>query len=116
VVSFSDVTSGLVTARIWDWNEGGPSMTLYYTYGIGLRPFNCAVTTGMMIPNNLPDTSLGPQTPITVAAVNDAGATIAGDAISAVSLYGELLAIAGEDSSADPPYIPLDPGLMPSVA
>jgi sugar/nucleoside kinase (ribokinase family) len=33
---------------------------------------------------------LAPQTTITVTAVNDAGATIAGDAISAVVLYGDL--------------------------
>lgn len=116
VVVFTDATTGLVTARVWDWNEGGPSMTLYYTYGIGLRPFNCTVTTGMMIPNNLPDTELAPETTITVAAVNSAGSTHAGDAISDVALYGGLVAIAGEDASSDPAYIPLQPGLLPSVA
>lgn len=85
-------------------------MTLYYTYGIGLRPFNCTVTTGMMIPNNLPDTILNPGTQVTVAAVNTAGVTIAGDTITAVTLYGTLM-----DEVADPTVSSeLIPGLLPA--
>lgn len=113
VVVFTDTVTGLVTARVWDWNEGGPSMTLYYTYGVGLRPFNCTVTTGMMIPNNLPVTTLAPETTITVAAVNSAGATIAGDAISAVALYGELVLVAGDDADPLGQPVPLLAGFLP---
>lgn len=105
-----DTSLGAFTARIWDWNEGGASMTLYYTYGIGLRPFNCTVTTGMMIPNNLPDTILNPDTQVTVAAVNTAGVTIPGDTITAVTLYGTLM-----DEVADPTVSSdLIPGLLPA--
>jgi hypothetical protein len=111
LVTLYDAQLSAITARIWDWNEGGASMTLYYTYGIGLRPFNCTVTTGMMIPNNLPETDLAPQTRITVSAVNDAGATIAGDAISAVALYGDLY---GVDAAAATPMPDLIPGLLPA--
>jgi hypothetical protein len=112
VVILTDSSINQVTARIWDWNEAGPSMTLYYTFGIGLRPFNCTVTTGMMIPNNLPDTILAPETQITVASVNAAGATITGDAISAVTLYGELI-----DSTTDtiPHTVDLIDGLLPGL-
>lgn len=111
VVTLYDSQLAAITARIWDWNEGGPTMTLYYTYGIGLRPFNCTVTTGMMIPNNLPDTELAPQTIITVTAVNAAGVTIAGDAISAVVLYGDLYGVA---DAAATPMPDLIPGLLPA--
>jgi hypothetical protein len=90
-VSFTDTTLSAITARLWDWNEGGPSMTLYYTYGIGLKPFNCTVTTGMMMCDALPDTVLAPDTQITVSAVNSAGVTIAGDTITQVVLYGSFV-------------------------
>jgi hypothetical protein len=110
LVAFTDGVTNLVTARIWDWNEGGPSMTLYYTYGIGLRPFNCTVTTGMMIPNNLPDTLLAPQTAISVSAVHAAGATIAGDAIGSVALYGDLFSTVEDTGEA----VPLVPGFLPA--
>lgn len=111
-VAFTDGVTQLVTARIWDWNEGGPSMTLYYTYGIGLRPFNCVVTTGMMIPNNLPDTILAPQTVISLAAVNDAGAAIAGDTITSVALYGDMFSTVAPSEES----VTLLPGLLPAGA
>ena len=112
LVTFTDKNLNAITGRLWDWNEGGPSMTLYYTYGIGLRPFNCKVTTGMMIPNHLPDTVLNPITQITVAAVNAAGATIAGDTITGVVLYGELFGANIDEG----PTVPLLPGLLPGLA
>src|SRR5438105_8898712 len=61
MVSYYDGDLAATTARIWDWNEAGPVMTLYYTFAIGLRPFNCTITTGMTIPNALPDTLLNPD-------------------------------------------------------
>jgi hypothetical protein len=111
VVTFFDNALSAITARLWDWNEGGPSMTLFYTYGIGLKPFNCTVTTGMMIQDALPDTVLAPSTQITVTAVNSAGVTIAGDAISAVVLYGPLDDVLVDSGIATAP----DPLLVPGV-
>jgi hypothetical protein len=111
VVTFFDNALSSITARLWDWNEGGPSMTLFYTYGIGLKPFNCTVTTGMMIQDALPDTVLAPSTQITVTAVNSAGVTIAGDAISAVVLYGPLDDVVVDSGIATAP----DPLLVPGV-
>jgi len=108
-VSFRDTTLGAITATLWDWNEGGPTMTLIYTYGIGLKPFNCTVTTGMMIQDALPDTVLAPDTQITVTAVNTSGVTIAGDAISSVVLYGALtddVVDKPQDTSPNPLLVP----------
>jgi hypothetical protein len=108
-VTFFDNALSAITARLWDWNEGGPSMTLFYTYGIGLKPFNCTVTTGMMIQDALPDTVLAPSTQITVTAVNAAGVTIAGDTISAVVLYGPLDDVVDNTGTT----VPLQSGLLP---
>lgn len=113
LVTFTDTAISQITARLWDWNEGGPSMTLYYTYGIGLRPFNCTVTSGMMIRDDLPDTILAPETQITVAGVNGSAAVIAGDTVSAVVLYGDLYSITGTiagtvDDTPDPLLVPLE--------
>jgi len=112
LVTFTDTTLGAVTARLWDWNEGGPSSTLQYTYGIGLKPFNCTVTTGMMIQDALPDTILAPDTQITVSAVNTAGATIAGDTITSVVLFGRLFDAVGTTPTEDVP----EPMLVPAAA
>ena len=113
MVTIYDSDLNATTAEIWDWNEGGASMTLYYTYGIGLRPFNCTVTTGMRIPNSLPDTILNPDTTVTVSAVDATCTTIGGDAISGVVLYGELLDATGDTTN---PNIDLLPGLLPALA
>jgi hypothetical protein len=66
----------------------------------------------MMIQDALPDTILAPSTQITVTAVNAAGVTIAGDAISAVVLYGPLDDVVDSGSGA----VPLIGGLLPGVA
>jgi hypothetical protein len=113
-VTIRDVRSGYVTATLRDLNEGGPSMTLTYTYGIGLAGSACAAVDGWEMTDALPDTVLAPQTTVTLAAVTDAGATIAGDTFSNVVLYGDLV---GEE----PPYteaaLPdLLPGLLPGEA
>jgi hypothetical protein len=108
-VTFFDNALSAITARLWDWNEGGPSMTLFYTYGIGLKPFNCTVTSGMIIQDALPDTVLAPSTQITVTAVNAAGVTIAGDTISAVVLYGPLDDVVDNTGTT----VPLESGLLP---
>jgi hypothetical protein len=111
LVTFTDPTINQITARIWDWNEGGANMTLFYTYGIGLRPFNCTVTNGMMIPNNLPETELVPETLITVEAVDVTCSVIAGDVISGVVLYGELIdEVGGNDPASS---VRLIGGLLP---
>jgi len=111
LVRFYDASLAAYTARLWDWNEGGGNMTLYYTFGIGLRPFNCTVTTGMAIPCHLPDTVLAPDTQIQVSAVNTALATIAGDTITAIALYGTFISVVDEPSGT-----PLDllTGFLPS--
>jgi len=112
-VIFTDPAVAAVTGRIWDWNEGGPSMTLYYTFGIGLAPFDCTLTTGMLVPVALPDTILAHDTVITVESLNVAGASIAGDQISNVILYGELLDLLSDTPVSLPDLIP---GLLPGEA
>lgn len=113
-VLFTDAQLGATTARLRDLNEGGPSQTLRYTFGIGLSGSACVAVTGWEMTDALPDTVLAPQTAITVSAVNDAGTTIAGDAFSGVVLFGDLVTTAETDG--DGPYIPLDPGLLPGAA
>lgn len=113
MVTFTDATLSAITARLWDWNEGGPSMTLHYTYGRGLKPFNCTVTDGMAIEHPLPDTLLNPDTVITVDAVNVALSVIAGDQVRNVVLYGTLTSLVDVDQG---PTTQLVPGLLPGAA
>ena len=111
MVTLTDPGTAKPSAELWDWNEAGPSMTVYYTYGIGLRPFNCTITTGMRVEHDLPDTELWPGTTVTISAINAAGATIAGDTITNVTLYGSLLSNAGAlspgDNSPEPILVPV---------
>lgn len=98
-VSFTDAKLGSVTARLRDLNDGGASQTLVYTYGVGLEGSACVTATGWEVTDALPMTVLAPLTTITIASVNDAGATISGDAISGVVLYGDL--DTDDDASTD---------------
>lgn len=109
-VILTDAALGAVTARLRDLNEGGPSQTLRYTYGIGLEGSACVTATGWEMTDALPDTVLAPQTTITAASVNDAGSTIAGDAISGVVLYGDLVEVETDTAGAS---LLLDPGFLP---
>jgi hypothetical protein len=113
LVTITDSQLGQVIARLWDWNEGGPSMTLYYTFGRGLRPFNCTLTTGMFVPVHLPDTILEPDAVITVSSVDVTGTEIPGDAITAVAVYGELISVVDDAANAGPPLLP---GWLPGAA
>jgi hypothetical protein len=90
LVTFTDSQIDQVTAELRDLNEGGPSMTLAYTYGIGLNGSACVAVTGWQMTDALPDTLLAPETVITISAVNDAASVISGDTITAVTLFGEL--------------------------
>ncbi len=110
LVTFTDTTLNAITARLWDWNEGGPTSSLFYTYGIGLKPFNCTVTTGMMIQDALPDTILAPDTQIRVAGVNGSATVIAGDAVSNVVLYGSFV----DEVAASAPLPDVLPMLVPA--
>lgn len=112
-VIITDTQLAQVTARIWDWNEAGPSMVLSYTFGIGLRPFNCTLTTGMIVPVHLPNTILQPDSVITIQATNAAGVEIAGDTISNVVLYVTLFDILADSPSQLPPILP---GYLPGEA
>jgi hypothetical protein len=113
-VVFTDTALAAVTARLRDLNEGGPSQTLNYTYGIGLAASACVAVTGWDMTDALPDTVLAPQTTITVTPVNDAGTTIAGDALSGVVLYGDLITEIGGDG--DETAGTLLPGFLPGEA
>ena len=113
MVTLTDSTVAAPIAQLWDWNEGGPTQTLVYTFGVGLKAFNCTVTTGMRIEHPLPVTILAPETLITITALNNAGVTIAGDAISGVILYGELLDVLADAQTTLPD---LAPGLLPAAA
>jgi hypothetical protein len=90
LVTFTDSQIDQVTAELRDLNEGGPSMTLAYTYGIGLNGSACVAVTGWQMTDALPDTLLAPETVITISAVNDSASVIAGDVISGVTLFGDL--------------------------
>lgn len=111
-VTFTDSTIGRFTARLRDLNEGGPSMTLTYTYGIGLNGSACVAVDGWTMTDALPETVLAPETVITVVAVNDSGTTIAGDAIQAVTLFGDM----GSTVKDDPYEAFVVPGLLPGSA
>lgn len=112
-VTLGDAVLG-PAARLRDLNEGGPSQTLNYTYGIGLAASACVAVSGWDMTDALPDTVLAPQTTVTLTAVDDAGTTIAGDAFAGVVLYGELVSVLG--SEAESPLPPLMPGLLPGGA
>jgi hypothetical protein len=111
-VVFTDTALAAVTARLRDLNEGGPSMTLSYTYGIGLAASACVAVNGWEMTDALPDTVLAPQTTVTLSAVTDAGVTIAGDAFSGVVLYGDLVTASGDDDFGPVPA--LVPGFLPA--
>jgi hypothetical protein len=113
-VVFTDTSLAAVTARLRDLNEGGASQTLNYTYGIGLAASACVAVSGWDMTDALPDTVLAPQTTITLTAVTDAGATIAGDVFSGVVLYGDLITETGDDGSE--PTGTLIPGFLPGEA
>jgi hypothetical protein len=109
LVTFTDSQIDQTTALLRDLNEGGPSMTLTYTFGIGLNGSACVAVTGWNMTDALPDTLLAPETVISITAVNDAGATIAGDVITNATLFGELT----DFVSAPVQQIDLVPGLLP---
>ena len=79
--------TGNVVARLDDLNEGGPTQTNFYTYGIGLNASACTLPSGIAVTDALPWTELVPGTQIFVTPITAAGVTIAGDAISAVLLH-----------------------------
>lgn len=110
-VLFADAALGASTAYLRDLNEGGPSMNLRYTYGIGLAGSACVASDGWEMTDALPDTVLAPETTITLTAVNDAGVTISGDTFGSVVLFGELVGLSG--TGADGPLEPLVAGLLP---
>jgi hypothetical protein len=83
--------------------------TLTYTFGIGLNGSACVAVTGWQMTDALPDTILAPETVITVSAVNDSGASMVGDQIAGVTLFGELTDVVG----ATAPLVDLVPGLLP---
>jgi hypothetical protein len=89
-------------------------MSLRYTYGVGLAASACAAVNGWEMTDALPVTLFSPQTAISVAVVDDAGATITGDAISSVVLYGDLVTEAGDESNV--PIPALLPGFLPGEA
>lgn len=111
-VTLTDSALGAPTAFLRDLNEGGPSQTLRYTYGIGLSGSACVTVTGWEMTDALPDTILAPQTTITVSAVNDAGTTITGDSISSVVLFGDLVQIEPDNAAS----LQLDAGLLPAAS
>jgi hypothetical protein len=110
-VRFVDTTISQNTAILRDLNEGGANEVLNYTYGIGLSGAACVTVTGWDLTVALPDTVLATSTQIWVESVTDAGVTIAGDAISAVALYGPLDDAVVDNGSSSAP----DPLLVPGV-
>jgi len=112
MVTYTDPGAAKPTAEIWDWNEAPGNATIYYTFGIGLRPFNCVITTGMRVPVHLPDTLLWPGTTVTLSSINSTGGAIAGDTFTNVTLYGELF----EGALSAGSYEPTGPLIVPVAA
>jgi len=109
-VTLCDAALAKTTAVLRDLNEGGASEVLTYTYGIGLNASACVSVSGWEMTDALPETDLAPDTQITVAMVNDAGATIAGDAIGNVVLYGTFY---NSVDTAQTPMPQMIDGLLP---
>lgn len=81
--------AGLVIATLADWNDVAASLTVTYTWGIGLEAFCGSVAGATAIQNVLPDTVLEGGSSVAVASVNaSTGATVSGDAIGNVTLWG----------------------------
>lgn len=110
-VTLTDPASHTAVFVLRDLNEGGPSETLVYTYGIGLNSSACVTVTGWEMTNPLPQTELYPGTVVNVAMVDDNGGARSGDAISRVTLYGQPIVAA---SVATVPLPLLSPALLPA--
>lgn len=87
--------NGQLIARIPDWNDLFESMTVTYTFGIGLTPFCGSINSGGCVQNDLPFASLEPGASIVLVAVDDTGAPFASDTISDVTLWVADLTGAG---------------------
>lgn len=98
-------------ARLDDLNAGGPSQTNFYTYGLGLNASTCTLPDGIAVTDALPRTELRPGAEIWIDPINAAGASIAGDQISAVLLQ---FAGAAQEAPVELPAPPLTllPGLL----
>lgn len=110
-VTFFDTALNQTTAVLRDLNEGGPSQTLRYTYGIGLNSSACIASTGWEMTDALPMTAFSPNTTLTIAAITDGGVAINGDAVANVTLFGQLISDIGTDG--DGSVVALLPGLLP---
>lgn len=112
----SDATAGVHTVRVRltdpalgtiallpDLNEAGPSMTIRYTYGVGLSASACTITDGMTVEDALPDTILRPETLITIEPVDSTGAEIPGDAVGNVILFLQSAPASGDEADREPP-------------
>ncbi len=102
-----------ILARVPDWNDCVASITVRYTFGVGLVPSFCVANDGGAVQNDLPDTRLGPGYAIEVRSVGSTGAVFSGDRIRAVVLSVTDFA-APSIESVVPPYTPLE--IMPPVA
>lgn len=109
-VTLFDTSLSKTIAVLRDLNEGGASEVLTYTYGIGLNASACVSVSGWEMTDALPETDLAPSTTITVASVNDSGATIGGDAIGSVVLYGTFY---NSVDTAQTPAPKMIEGLLP---
>jgi hypothetical protein len=110
-VTLTDPASHVPVFVLRDLNEGGPSETLTYTYGIGLNSSACVTVTGWEMTNPLPQTELYPGTVVNIAMVDDNGGARASDAISRVTLYGNPITAT---TIATVPLPSLSPALLPA--
>lgn len=86
-----DVTLDQSIMTLDDLNEGAPSQTNTYTYGLGLNASACTLPDGLAVTDALPWTQLKPGSQIIVTPINGNGVEIPGDTIEAVTVFGTLL-------------------------
>lgn len=93
VIEYVD-SSGVVVGSFMDWNIALDGATIRYTFGIGLIPSACDLTDGWTVEHDLPNTILDASTEIKIRSVDETGAAIAGDNVTAVIMYATQLASA----------------------
>lgn len=90
-----------------DLNESAPGLTTHYSYGLGLNASACTTVDGLAVTDALPWTQIKDGAYIRITAIDDNGAQISGDAISAIVLQIEDLgADAGPDNAPMPLLVP----------
>jgi hypothetical protein len=96
--------SGVITMVCKDWNVAPDGASIRYTFGIGLIPSACTVVDGEAVEHDLVNTVLSPKSVVIVSSVDESGAAIPFDEISACILYGDAFPVRATVPSNQPIY------------